>query len=210
MDGVLIDSEPLWQQAEAATFATVGVTLTPAMMVETMGMRIDAVVAHWHARFPWETPTQAQVRDDLLAAVAALIAEQGQPLPGLHAALAAARGGGRRVALASSSPLQLITATVSRLGIAEAFEVLHSAESEPYGKPHPAVYLTTADKLGVPPRQCVAIEDSVNGVIAAKAAGMKCIAIPEANARNDRRFGVADVVLPSLAAVTEELLGGLV
>ena len=105
------------------------------------------------------------------------------------------------VALASSSAYRLIGAVTERLGLAGEFEVAYSAEEEEYGKPHPGVYLTTARRLGVAPTQCLAIEDSFNGVLAAKAARMRCVAIPEPAQRRDPRFGIADLVLDSLAGV---------
>ena len=103
-----------------------------------------------------------------------------------------------KVALASSSAYRVIRAVVERLGLADAFDLIYSAEEEEYGKPHPGVYLTTAHRLGVAPTRCLAVEDSLNGVLAAKAARMKCVAIPEAEARHDPRFAIADTVLDSL------------
>jgi len=92
------------------------------------------------------------------------------------------------VALASSSPYAVIEAALDRLGLTEAFRCVYSAEEEPYGKPHPGVYLTAARKLGVAPEACCAIEDSPNGVLAAKAAKMTCVAVPDRMMAGDPRF----------------------
>ena len=197
MDGVLVDSEPLWQEAEIEVFATVGVELTAALCAQTMGLRIDEAVDHWHRRWPWDDPPRAEVADRVVAGVAARIAERGEPLAGVDEALDACRRRGLRLALASSSPMPLIEAVLARFGLDGAFEVVVSADAEPYGKPHPGIYLTAADRLGVAPTACVAIEDSLNGVIAAKAARMRAVAIPLDPA--DPRFGVADAVITSLA-----------
>lgn len=197
MDGVLVDSEPLWQEAEIEVFGTVGVELSRAMCEETMGLRIDEAVAHWHRRTPWDGPSQPEIADRVVAGVAARIAERGEPLPGVREALDACRRRGLRLALASSSPMPLIGAVLERFDLAGTFEVVVSADGEPYGKPHPGIYLTAADRLAVAPTACVAIEDSLNGVIAAKAARMRAVAIPLDPA--DPRFGVADAVLTSLA-----------
>ena len=197
MDGVLVDSEPLWQEAEIDVFASVGVELTRAMCEETMGLRIDEAVAHWHRRTPWDDPPQAEIAERIVAGVSARIAAKGEPLPGLAEALDACRQRGLRLALASSSPMPLIEAMLARFDLAATFEVVVSADTEPYGKPHPGIYLTTADRLGVAPTACVAIEDSLNGVIAAKAARMRAVAIPVDPA--DPRFGVADAVITGLA-----------
>ena len=81
------------------------------------------------------------------------------------------------------------------------FEKIYSAQEEEYGKPHPAVYISAAKRLNVAPVECLAIEDSFNGVLAAKAAKMKCIAIPYEGVRHDRRFAIADVSLDSLMQI---------
>jgi sugar-phosphatase len=209
LDGLLIDSEPLWQEAEITVFATVGVALTRDMCRQTMGLRVDAAIAHWYARFPWEGPTPEQVKQAVLAEVRRLIVARGCILPGVRQALDLTRASGARLALASSSPLALIETAIQQLGIAPYFDVVHSAEFEAFGKPHPAVYLSAARLLGVDPHRCVALEDSINGVIAAKAAGMRCIAVPERSALEDRRFGVADLVLASLEHLDAATLAGL-
>ena len=102
------------------------------------------------------------------------------------------------VALASSSPLRLIEKLMRHYGIYDQFDLVRSAEFEPYGKPHPAVFITTASKLHINPLRCLVFEDSFNGVLAAKAARMKCVAVPEMRVYNQPRFAIADLKLPSL------------
>jgi len=199
MDGVLIDSEPLWQRAEMDVFAGVGLTLTEAMCMQTMGLRIDEVAAHWMARHPWQGPSPSDVSARILAAVCALIAERGQPMPHARASVEAVKRAGYHVGVASSSPLQVIHAVMERLELRALFDVVQSAQDEPYGKPHPAVYLKAAARLGVDPTRCVAVEDSINGILAAKSARMFCVAVPDHALRGDRRLGIADVVVDSLA-----------
>ena len=99
---------------------------------------------------------------------------------------------------------------LNRLGLTGEFECVYSAEEEGYGKPHPGVYLTTAGKLGVGPTECLAVEDSLNGVLSAKSARMKCVAVPDREQRGDSRFSIADAVLDSLEEVGEELWARLV
>ena len=94
-----------------------------------------------------------------------------------------------------------IEVTLRRIGLADRFEVVHSAESEALGKPHPAVYLTTAARLGVRPTRCLAIEDSLRGLVSAKAASMRCIAVPTAPHPG---FSLADLELSSLTELDEE------
>lgn len=210
MDGLLIDSEPLWVRGEIEVFASVGVTLTEEDCVLTKGLRVDDVVGYWHARRGFGGVPAREVEARLVARVAELIAAEGRALPGIAIALAAARAGGTKVGLASSSTPPIIAAALGRLGLGAAFDAVQSAASEPYGKPHPAVFLTTAERLGASPLATVVIEDSMTGVIAAKAARMRCVAIPFDHPSQDPRFVLADVVLPSLEALTPELLASLV
>ena len=198
MDGLLIDSEPIWVEAEMRVFGALGVQLTPAMCAETKGMRQNEVVLHWLKRRPWKGPSPDRVEKDVVAEVARLFREKGKALPGAVQAVEAAKTRCRAVGLASSSPMFLIEEALASLGIRDRFDVIHSAEREAFGKPHPAVYLSTAAKLGSDPSECLAFEDSVSGVLAAKSARLFCVAVPIASERADKRFGIADGILESL------------
>jgi sugar-phosphatase len=208
MDGLLIDSEPLWVRAEVEVFRAAGVRIDAEDCARTKGLRVDDVVAYWHARTPggFVDASPAEVEKQLVARVAQLISAEGQPLPGIAVALAAARGSARHVALASSSPLVLIHAALARLGLGTSFDVVHSAQDETHGKPHPAIFLRTAERLSVSPLDCVVIEDSLTGVIAAKAARMSCIAVPVDHPNHDARFALADAVVGSLEELAPETL----
>jgi mannitol-1-/sugar-/sorbitol-6-/2-deoxyglucose-6-phosphatase len=206
MDGLLLDSEPYWVKAELEVLGAVGVPLTAALARETTGMRLDEAVAVWFGRFPWKGPSQPEVVDRLTQAAHRLILSHAKAKPGVQESLAFFQEHGLRVALASSSPLALIQAVVEKLGLTGKFELLVSAESEPFGKPHPAVYLRCASRLGLSPSECVALEDSVNGLVSAKAARMRVIAVPEAAHQDDARFCLADAVVPSLLEVDGALL----
>ena len=205
MDGVLIDSEPFWQESEMDAFGRVGLRLTREMCMQTMGLRVDEVVDYWHRRHGWEGVPSAELEEAIIGGVAERILSKGEAKEGVAHALAFFRGRGLKVALASSSAYRLIRAVTERFGLAGEFDCVYSAEDEEYGKPHPGVYLTTARRLGVAPSVCLAVEDSFNGVLAAKAARMKCVAVPEEGARRDPRFAIADAVLGSLEEVDEEV-----
>jgi HAD superfamily hydrolase (TIGR01509 family) len=201
LDGLLIDSEPHWRRAEIEVFARAGLTLTEAECAETTGLRIDEVVRLRRAQTPgWHTLTEGDAVAAILARVTELLVSEAKAMPGAVAAVRRVAASGVRVALASSSPMGVIRAGLTGIGLEGAFELVQSAESEPYGKPHPGVYLTTASRLSVDPTACVAVEDSLNGLIAAKAARMRCVAVPE---HASARFAVADVVLDSLEALRE-------
>lgn len=198
MDGTLSDSEPLWQIAEYEVFETVGVQLSSEMMHSTIGLRIDEVIANWYLQFPWTGKSQHQIHEEIVDRVIELVRERGELLPGVLSAIAQVRDAGLRIALASASPMRLIEALVGHFGIRDQFELLRSGVDDSHGKPHPAVYIRTAADLGVPAFQCLAIEDSFNGLLAAKAARMRCLLVPSVGGLDDPRWSIADQVLPSL------------
>lgn len=199
MDGVLIDSEPIWQEAERLRFGEVGLDLDVAEMVTTMGLRVDEVVSHWYARRPWPDAgiDHAALAGRIVDTVVDLVSTGGEPLPGVADAVAASAKWGLGLAVASSSPSRVIDAALQRLGLADRFPVVCSAQHEPYGKPHPAVFLSAAAQLGVAPTRCLVVEDSVHGMVAALAARMHCVVVPDPE-RSNPRFAAADHVLDSL------------
>lgn len=209
MDGVLVDSEPFWQQAELEILSDRGVPLTFEDTLKTQGLRIDQVVTYWYQRHPWTGATPPQVADTILHRVVELIRTQGSPLPGVEQAIRTIHQRGWALGLATSSPSLLVEATLERLGLTGAFSVTRSAESLPYGKPHPQVYLDAASGLQVPPEHCMAIEDSFNGLLAAKSARMTALAVPDPHHRDDPRFVIADHRLDNLTQLTESWLDGL-
>lgn len=202
MDGVLIDSEPLWKIAEVEAFAKVGLNLTYTDCEETVGLRIDQVVELWFEKVGWTNKTVKEVEDDIVDILIREIKVQGQALEGVESTLLGLKSSGLKIGLATSSYQRIIDAVVEKLGIGHYFDIMHSAEYEVYGKPHPAVFLTCAEKLGVDPTNCLVIEDSFNGVLAAKAARMKVIVIPEMSHQIDPRMVIAELKLESLRAFT--------
>lgn len=199
MDGLLIDSEPFWAVAETEVLTTVGVPAAEMRPGLTMGLRMSEVVAYWFARYPWTGPSQPEVERQITDRVITLVQDQGSAMPGALETVALFAARKFPLAVASSSANNMIAAVMERLGIGDSFAVLQSAEHEAFGKPHPAVYLAAASRLGVRPDRCLAFEDSPNGVIAAKAARMTCIAVPSPALPNDRRLAAADLILPSLS-----------
>ena len=183
-------------------FATVGLHLTESDVRQTMGLRIDDAVLHWWDRFPWEGMTPVEVERAVTARVAELITESGRPMPGALEAVALCDRLALPVAVCSGSYAVVIEAALRRLGITASVTAWHSAEWEPLGKPHPGAYLSTAAKLGVDPSGCLAVEDSFNGAISAKAARMRVVAVPEPAAFDSPRWGFCDALLPSLTDST--------
>jgi len=205
MDGLLIDSEPFWKEAEMQVFPSLGIPLNDGMWKETIGIRIDEVIDHYYHKFPWDLQRfpKLEVKNRIEDHLIRLIFREGAAMNGVGGTLEFFRRKAIPLALASSSDMRIINAVLKKLQLAHYFQVIYSAETEKYGKPHPAVYLATAEKLGIPPPRCLAFEDSINGLISAKAARMKCVAVPNAALRGDKRLGIADLVLDSLAEFTE-------
>lgn len=203
MDGVLLDSEPIWRAVEREVFGGLGVHVTDDDLRETMGVRIADVVARWHRRHPWSEPSREEVADTVVERVARAIEESGALHPGVREAIERFEASGVRLALASSSPMRLIRAVLRMGRLEDRFGVTVTAEDDERGKPDPAVYLRAARALGVPPERCLAIEDSINGVRSAKAAGMVCVAVPAPD--NEASFDEADLVLGSLEELDERV-----
>jgi len=201
MDGLLIDSEPIWRQVEMKVFASVGLHLTEQDCMQTTGYRLDEVIEHWWNKQPWQGKTKKQIHDEILDEMVNTIQQQAAPMKGVIASLELFKSKGKRIALASSSAMRLIKATVSKLNIENYFELLVSAEHERFGKPHPAVFLRTAETLNVNPENCLVIEDSFAGVLAAKSAKMNCVAIPAPYDFDNPRFAIADYKLKSLEEI---------
>ena len=213
MDGLMIDSEPLWHVAERECFAAVGVELSHADLLETTGLRVDEVVEHNFAKYPWDTAADTHALADVTRAIVdrmcVLLEEGGAAIkkPGLDAAIAFFQSKQVPLAVASSSPMVLIRAGLKGLGLLDdgTLAVVVSAEVEKYGKPNPGVYLSAAAALGVDPKRCLALEDSVNGTLAARSASMKCISIPEDYENRSLALHIANVQLRSLEQVGEEV-----
>lgn len=201
MDGLLIDSEPFWKMAEKEVFGKLGVHLTDDLLRQVMGFRLSEVVTYWYNYKPWPNPDFNKTEADVLACVKQLILEHANALPGVFEVLEYCKQHQYKIALASSSAMELIDVVVDKLNIRQYFDVIWSAQYEAYGKPHPAIFLSVAKQLEINPTNCLVFEDAINGVIAAKAARMQCIAVPEEISFNDPRFVIADGKVPSLLNV---------
>ena len=208
LDGVIIDSEPVWETVRRSFVAGSGATWLPDSQQRLMGMS----TAEW-ARYLAEELGVPMSAEQVSAEVVRLMAARYEvALPLIPGAIEAVRriGAGWPLGLASSSPRRLIDTVLERSGLAAAFAVTISTEEVPRGKPSPDVYLAVAKKLAVQPQDCVAVEDSSNGVRSAVAAAMKTIVLerPEYPVDADARAGSA-VILTSIESLTVELVAAL-
>ena len=197
MDGVIIDSEPLWRIAMVKVFNMNGLPVDAETCAQTTGMRIDEVIRHWNKKNPF-TDNELQVQNDIEDELCKLIIDKGKAMPGFLNAIELIKSQDKKITLATSSSERLVSCVLNTLSLKDYFSHVQSAEKLAYGKPHPEVFLLCAHASNHHPSNCVAIEDSLNGIISAKSAGMKVIAVPEEKNWNNPKFVVADMILKSL------------
>ncbi|PHR50003.1 MAG: 2-deoxyglucose-6-phosphatase [Fluviicola sp.] len=201
MDGVLINSEPFWKEVEIKIFASVGIDFVAVGGEKTVGLRIDEVVDYWYGLYPWEIKSKADVVDEIMAEMTHVILSKGKAMKGVVELLEYLKDTGFKIGLATSSYEVLLNATLKVLGLEKCFDVTNSAQNLTYGKPHPEIYIKTAFDLNTVPEKCLVIEDSLNGVIAGKAAKMKVIAVPDGTHGYDPKIALADKVCTDLIEV---------
>lgn len=206
MDGLLIDSEPLWQEAGSETLAQFGIQLTNEQYHSGTGLRTPEWIAHWFGHFeidPRHAPTAIEtVEETALQKIKA----SGKALPGVNYILDFFKDRQFKIGLASSSPMRIIDAVVNKLGIASSLDAVTSAEGLPFGKPHPQVFMNCAQALGSSPAGCLCFEDSFNGLIAAKAARMHCVVVPHPDFKQHRGWQAADAQIDSLLHFDDAIL----
>ena len=204
MDGLLLDSEFYWQKMEIRLISKVGIDVTPEMQKSTLGFRTDEMLRYWYNYKPWDNPDFKAMEVEYEKSVLDFYLNESELMDGALYILDFFRSRNIRLGLASSSPLLLINAFLDRFDLKSRFEVISSAESEEYGKPHPAVYLKTAKLLNAHPASCLAFEDSFFGLLAAKSAMMKVVVVPDHRHGHDHRFAIADLKLDKLTDFNEK------
>ncbi len=190
MDGVLVDSEGFWTQAEREIFEELGVILTPENTNKTKSMTADQVIQFWHNLFPWQNVSFEEVEQRVVDKVIHLIKSNDCIIPGIKSFIENLKNKGYTLGLATNSPFRVIPVVLEKTETSQFFDALSSAEFEINGKPHPDIYINIARKLEVNPENCIVIEDSYYGMQAAKAAGMEVRAFTAGN--SDLKFDIAD------------------
>lgn len=190
MDGVLVDSEMYWSQAEREIFEELGVILAHKNTIKTKSMTADQVIEFWYHLFPWQNVSFKEVEQRVVDRIIHLIKINNCVIPGIKNFIENLKNKGYKLGLATNSPYRLIPVVLEKTDTAHLFDASSSAEFEQNGKPHPDIYTNTAQKLGVNPENCIVIEDSYYGMQAAKAAGMKVWAFTAGNTH--LKFDIAD------------------
>jgi len=205
MDGLLIDSEPMWREAEIKIFGERNIIISESDCRGTTGMRVDEVVQHWSLKFPELHIDCVETANAIVDEVVKMVSEKGEALPGVIAAIEFFKKKNIPRAIASASSYSLINAVITKLNIQHEFSVIQSAEFMNYGKPNPEVFIEAAKKLAIRPEECLVFEDSVYGVLAGKAAKMKVIAVPDEENFNKKGYCIADIKLKSLTEFNENI-----
>ena len=206
MDGVLIDSENLWQQSERQLFAALGVELTDSLLAQSRGLRTQEMIDHWCAMFNITSRTPEALIEQYDSQMLKKMRNEVPLMEGAVEAILFFKEKNIPLALASCSTMDHIKAAMGKYNLSKHFDLMVSAANGMPGKPHPEVYLQTATRLGIAPTDCLAIEDSFFGVISAKAARMKVLAPPDPHEFDQERFGVADIKIRSLTEINDALL----
>ncbi len=209
MDGVLIDSEPMWQEAQIESLASFGVGITRQDCEQmTMGKRVDEIARTWCEAYSLSVSVQA-LETMILTKLCQRISTDGAAMIGVYEALDYFSSQGLKIALATSSNHVVIKAVFDRLQLWEKFSVVCSAEDEEYGKPYPDVYLTAARKLQIITTECLVIEDSFTGLTAAKRANMRTYLVSPYCEQSkfsiaDGRYVNLDCVVQNYASLVSE------
>jgi HAD superfamily hydrolase (TIGR01509 family) len=177
MDGVLIDSEPIHVEATRMLLAEHGVDYVPRHDENFYGCTDLEVFRALRARYALESDEEA-LAASWVRRVVKLLGGPLVPMAGVPSVLHELRRAGLRLALASASAPAVIAATLAGLGASDAFECAVSGHEVGRGKPAPDIFLETVRRLGLEPGACLVVEDSQNGLSAALAAGIRCVAVP--------------------------------
>jgi HAD superfamily hydrolase (TIGR01509 family) len=205
MDGVLIDSEQIWDEVREELARERGGRWHQRAQADMMGMSSTEWSRYMHDVIGLPEPPE-EINKEV---VRRLLARYKESLPLLPGAVEAVERLAKRwpLGLASSSNREVIDAVLEQAEIAHLFRATVSSEDVEHGKPAPDVYLEAARRLGVDPTSCAAIEDSQNGIRSARAAGMRVIAIPNPHyPPSEDTLALADAVLKSLDELTPEVV----
>lgn len=206
MDGLLIDSEPLWYEAGFEVLAQYGKQLTKPLYETTIGLRTNEWLQYWFTYFNIPGHTFSQAAHQIEELVETKIKTKGKAMAGTEHIFRYFKQKDFKIGLATSSALKIARTVVDVIGVGHYLDDITSAGELHHGKPHPEVFLKCAEGLKADPLSCICFEDSFNGMIAAKAARMKCVVVPAHHQLNHAGWGAADLKISSLQNFNDLLL----
>ncbi|MBC8953047.1 hexitol phosphatase HxpB [Xenorhabdus sp. PB62.4] len=192
MDGVLIDSEPLWKKSGMLILNHYGVPITYDEMLSMAGIPVSGMIDRACRLYNKNDLNKSKIEKEFFHKGVELILTEKPLMDGVVECLELLVKRNIKIGIASASPLSFLLKIVEQCGIDNYFDYISSAENMPYNKPHPMVYLNAAEKLNVLPTECIGIEDSKTGMISVKAASMKCIVIPNNIEYNHSYWDISD------------------
>lgn len=198
IDGLLINSEPLWNKAASEIFRQYGILLTDQQYALTTGLRSKEFVAHWLHENKIPSSEYERCEQRIIDSALNLIDKEANVMPGVEHIFQFFLQKEFKIGLATSSPAAMIELVKEKLGLRKIIQASCSAQHLMYAKPHPQVYLDCAAALHTSPLACICFEDSLYGMIAVKAARMTCVVVPCADNIKLPHWGVADLKLSSL------------
>ncbi|TDT50372.1 HAD family hydrolase [Fonticella tunisiensis] len=208
MDGVIVDSEPVHEKVCKRRFKELNINVTDEEYDAFVGTTNTEMWTIIKSKYNLNETVEELVSMHLEEVMEYLRESDETPIPGIKDLLGSIKREGIKIALASSSPMENIELVLEKFGIGDYFESVISGENLERSKPAPDIFLKSAEKLGVNPENCVVIEDSHNGVKAAKAAGMKCVGFKNINSGN-QDLSMADIIVYSIEDVNIERLKAL-
>ena len=198
IDGLLINSEPLWNKAATEIFRQYGIQLNEEQYAITTGLRSKEFVAHWLLLHKVPASEFDRAEQKIITLALDMIDKEATLMPGVQNVFEFFIKKEFKMGLATSSPIELIEWVKDKLGIRSYIHASCSAQQLPFAKPHPQVYLDCAAAMHTNPVACICFEDSFYGMIAAKAARMTCVVVPSAEHLKLEHWGAADLKLSSL------------
>ena len=200
MDGVIIDSEPINTGLSIKAVAHFGSSITSEEMEKYAGSTMKVIFSSIKEDKKLIAPVEEIIAYMQASMLRNLAEEDIEPIKGIRELLIALKEKNIPTAIASSSPKNMIEAVVEKFKLQDYFTYLVSGNEVKHSKPDPEIYLVTAKKLGVDPSECVVIEDSKNGVNAAKNAGMTCIGFRNLNS-GKQDISRADTIVDSITEI---------
>jgi HAD superfamily hydrolase (TIGR01509 family) len=203
MDGVIIDSEPIHLEVDIQTFKDLGYNITSEELGKYVGSTNEYMFEHIKKRHNISESIEDIIKNKVELTKTKIKQLDIEPIEGIRELLIDLKNKNIPTAIASSSPRDFIDVVISKFKLKDYFTYIISGEEVENGKPAPDIYLEAAKKLEFSPGNCIVIEDSRNGVIAAKAAGMKCIGLQNINS-GDQDLSKADIIVKSISDIKIE------
>lgn len=199
-DGVIIDSEPIWRKAEFDVLNAADFNVSYERVLQSTGKRVEELVAEYQEQFAFNNKFAEQLVKNIYTHVTNEMSKNATVMKGVYEIVEYFLSKDKKIAIASSSPASLIKSALVKLNLQDVFKTICSAEDEEYGKPHPAVYITACKKLKLSPMNALAIEDSLTGLISAKAARLSCILVKHPSKRLSSHY-LADRIVTDLSEI---------